>query len=300
MKFNQLRDFVAVAENGSLRGAARALGLAQPAITRSVQELEHSLGTQLFVREARGVRLTPIGEDFLIRAMTILGEVRRAREAVHQRQDGVEGQLVLGLSIAGHLGVFSKALKSFRRRYPGVRLRLIEGFLPTLENDLRNGLIDLYIGPVPEGSQPADLTVTRLFDNRRVVVGRRDHPLSGVRRLAELAQADWLTTSITHEARDELAQVFRDQGLPPPRLAAQAQSALSILTALVNSDLLAMLPIQWVESPLLGDRLEQIALAGTFVAPPIMLVHRAGIGLTPAGEYFAHLVTQHAAWPTAG
>ena len=94
--------------------------------------------------------------------------------------------------------------------------------------------------------------------------------------------------------------MFRDQGLPPPRLAAQAQSALSILTALVNSDLLAMLPIQWVESPLLGDRLEQIALAGTFVAPPIMLVHRAGIGLTPAGEYFAHLVTQHAAWPTAG
>ena len=116
MKFNQLRDFVAVAENGSLRGAARALGLAQPAITRSIQELEHSLGAQLFIREARGVRLTPIGQDFLVRAMTILGEVRRARESVHQLQDGVEGELVLGLSIAGHLGVFGKVLNRFRTR----------------------------------------------------------------------------------------------------------------------------------------------------------------------------------------
>jgi DNA-binding transcriptional LysR family regulator len=293
MKFNQLRDFVAVAENGSLRGAARALGLAQPAITRSIQDLEHSLGTQLFIREARGVRLTPIGEDFLTRAMTILGEVRRAREAVHQRQDGLEGQLVLGLSIAGHLGVFAAVLKGFQRRYPRVRLRLIEGFLPTLEADLRNGLVDLYIGPVPEGARPADLSVTRLFDNRRIVVGRRNHPMAGVRRLADLAEVDWLTTSITHDAADELTQLFRDKGLPPPRLAAQCQSALSILTVLVNSDLLAMLPMQWVENPMLTEWLTPIPLEGPLVAPPMMLVHRAGIGLTPACEYFTHLVTQH-------
>ena len=61
MKLNQLRDFVAVAERGSLRAAARETGIAQPAITRSIQALEHSLGTQLFVREARG-HLTQGGE----------------------------------------------------------------------------------------------------------------------------------------------------------------------------------------------------------------------------------------------
>jgi len=141
MRFNQLRDFVAVAEHGSLRAASRALDLSQPAITRSIQELEHSLGAQLFVREARGVSLTPIGETFLIRAMAILGEIRRAREAVAQQQDGLEGELRVGFSVAGHLSILSKILGSFRKRYPGVQLRIIEGFLPTLESDLRNGLI---------------------------------------------------------------------------------------------------------------------------------------------------------------
>lgn len=290
MKFNQLRDFVAVAENGSLRAAARALGLAQPAITRSIQELEHSLGAQLFIREARGVRLTPIGESFLTRAMTILGEVRRAREAVHQQQDGVEGELVVGLSIAGHLGLFARALRPFRRRYPMVRLRVIEGFLPTLEGDLRNGLVDVYVGPVPEGVQPADLQVTKLFDNQRVVIGRKGHPLAGARRLADLAGADWLTTSITHEAADELTQVFAEDGLPPPRMTAQCQSALSILTVLVNSDMLAMVPVQWLETPVLSGWLEAFPLDRPFTAPPIMMVHRTGIGLTPAGEHFTHLV----------
>lgn len=294
MKFNQLRDFVAVAESGSLRGAARALGLAQPAITRSIQELEHSLGTQLFIREARGVRLTEIGEEFLVRAMTILGEVRRAKEAVHQQQDGVEGELVIGLSIAGHLGLFAKALRPFRRRYPKVRLRLIEGFLPTLEGDLRNGLVDIYVGPIPEGVQPPDLHVTKLFDNNRVVIGRKGHPMAGVNRLVDLAGAEWLTTSITHDAVDELAHVFAEEGLPPPIMAAQCQSALSILTVLMNSDILAMVPMEWVQSPMLSGLLEEFHLDRPFTAPSIVMVHRTGIGLTPAGEHFSHLIERAA------
>ena len=66
---------------------------------------------------------------------------------------------------------------------------MIEGFLPTLETDLRNGLVDIYVGPVHEAAQPADLQVNRLFDNRRVVVGRRGHPLSAARGLADLVDA---------------------------------------------------------------------------------------------------------------
>ena len=68
MKLNSLRDFLAVAERGSLRAAARQLGVAQPAITRNIQELEKELGVVLFERQARGVTLSPMGEVFLRRA----------------------------------------------------------------------------------------------------------------------------------------------------------------------------------------------------------------------------------------
>lgn len=65
MKLTHLRDIIAVSEHGSLRAAGRHLGIAQPAITRSIREIEHELGVPLFERHAKGVRLTSMGEVFV-------------------------------------------------------------------------------------------------------------------------------------------------------------------------------------------------------------------------------------------
>lgn len=303
MKVNQLRDFVAVAEAGSLRAAARRLGLAQPAITRSIQELEHALGAQLFVREARGVRPTGAGRELLPRATAILGDLRRAREAVGQHQGGTEGELVVALSIAGHLGILGRVVRPFRRRYPGVRLRVLEGLFPAVEADLHRGAVDLYVGPLPAEAARGPLAVTPLMDTSRVVIARRGHPLAGAQRLEQLAGADWLGTILHPEAAAELAAAFARRGLPPPRMACECQSALSVLTLLLNSDLLALAPRLWTAAPLLAERLAVLPLAESFAAPPLQLAHRAGIGLTPAGEHFAHLVVaaaRRAAGPGTG
>lgn len=297
MKFNQLRDFVAVAEAGSLRAASRSLNLAQPAITRSIQELEHSLGAQLFIRGARGVRLTPVGRTFLSRARSILEEIRRARDEVGQIQGKTDGDIVVGLSIAGHMGVLDRVLRPFTQRYPRIRLRVIEGFLPTLEGGLVDGSMDFFIGPAIGGRIAPDLVLTKLFDNERLVIGRRDHPLAGARTLADLRDAHWLTTSITHDAEDELSATFAERGLPAPTLMGQSQSALSVLTLLLGTDLLAMAPRQWVESPMARDLIAPIALEERFAAPPIMLVHRAGLRLTPAAEHFVTLVQKASTAP---
>ena len=100
MKLNQFRDVVAIAERGSLRAAARHLQLAQPALTRSVQELERELGAPLFERRARGMILTPIGQAFVRRASAVLTEVRRARDEAEQLHGGTSGKVVAGLSLA--------------------------------------------------------------------------------------------------------------------------------------------------------------------------------------------------------
>ena len=294
MKFNQLRDFAAVAEAGSLRGASRMLGLAQPAISRSIQELEHSLGVQLFIRGARGVRLTPVGLTFLVRARGILEDLRRSREEIGQLRGQTDGKLVVGLSIAGHMGVLERVLRPFTERWPDIVLRVIEGFLPTLEGGLLDGSVDFFIGPVFGRGVRPEFAVSKLFENERLVIGRRDHPLAGARRLADLAGARWLTTSITHDAAEELSATFAERGLPPPVLMGQSQSALSILTLLIGTDLLAMAPRQWVESPLARGLIAPIPLDERFDAPPIMLVHRAGLRLTPAADHFVTLVRKSA------
>ena len=300
MKLNQLRDFTAIAENGSLRAAARSLGQAQPAITRSIQDLEHSLGVQLFVRSARGVKLTPIGESFLVRARKIMGEVRRGREEVAQLQGQLEGTLVAAFSIAGHMAILGPVLRNFRRRYPKVRLRIIEGLLPALETDLIEGDIDFYVGPIEGSSRIADLQISKICDNFRIVVAREGHPLSGARRLEDLRDAEWIATSVLREEQDDMLALFSERGLPPPNLACRCENALSILSVLLNTDMLAMVPQQWLQSDRLRGVLVTVPLVETFPAPPIMLVHGAGLGLTPAADYFAGLVRQAQAAIDAG
>jgi LysR family transcriptional regulator, regulator of abg operon len=290
MKLNQLRDVVAIAERGSLRAAARHLHLAQPALTRSVHELERELGVPLFERRARGMVLTPTGEAFVRRANAILSEVRRARDEVEQLRGGSAGSVIAALSIVPHLAMLPRAFQAFRDRYPGVQLRIIEGVYPTVEAGLKDGSIDFYIGPRPERPPAPELIQEKLFDNTRTILARRGHPLAKARSLRELADAEWATTSVTHKAEEELGELFARHGLPPPRLALQSQSALTLIVCLAYSDLLAMVPVQWTDFALTAQALTPIAVKETLPAPPIVLVRRAGLSLTPAAEHFVDLV----------
>jgi DNA-binding transcriptional LysR family regulator len=296
VKLNQLRDVAAIAKQGSLRGAARALGLAQPALTRSVRELEHELGAPLFERARRGMTLTPVGAAFVRRANAILTDVRRAQEEVEQISGGVGGSLVAGLSIAAHIALLPKSLQRFRKRYPDVRLRILEGFFPTLESGLKDGSIDFYMGPRPATAIPEGLLVEKLFDNTRLIICRSGHPLArratpgAPASLADLTGAEWVTTSITHLADDELGAFFKKHRLPPPKLVAQTQSALSLIMLLLYSDMLAMLPIQFTQFALVKNAMTSIPVRESLPAPSMVLIRRAGLSLTPAAEYLVELL----------
>jgi LysR family transcriptional regulator, regulator of abg operon len=296
VKLNQLRDVAAIAKQGSLRGAARALGLAQPALTRSVRELEHELGAPLFERARRGMTLTPVGEAFVRRANAILTDVQRAQEEVEQISGGIGGSLVAGLSIAAHIALLPRSLQRFRKRYPDVRLRILEGFFPTLESGLKDGSIDFYMGPRPATPIPEGLLMEKLFDNTRFIICRSGHPLArratpgAPASLEDLTGAEWVTTSITHLADDELGAFFKKHRLPPPRLVAQTQSALSLIMLLLYSDMLAMLPIQFTQFALVKNAMTSIPVRESLPAPSMVLIRRAGLSLTPAAEYLVDLL----------
>lgn len=293
MKLNQLRNMVAIAERGSLRAAARDLGLAQPALSRSVHELEHELGVQLFERRARGMILTPMGLAFVRRASNVMTEVRRAREELEQLNGGTGGNVVVAMSIVPHLAIAPHVLRPFRKRYPNVELQLIEGLYPTVETRLKDGSIDFYVGPPPERKLATELISELLFENERRIFCRRGHPLAGAKSLRELANSDWMTTSVTYNAARELNELFSQQNLPMPRLALRSQSALTLMISLANSDVLAMVPKQWSEFPFTVDAFETINIGELPPAPPIVLIKRGGLPLTPAAEFLVDLVRRH-------
>lgn len=289
MKLNQIRDVIAVAERGSLRSAARYLNIAQPAITRSIRDLENELGTPLFERHATGVELTAAGKAFVQRTSAIQEEVQRAKDEVAQLSDKKTGTVTMALSTVSHLALLPRALPSFSRTYPDVVVRIIEGLFPATEAGLLNGSIDFYVGPLSGGPPSGELSVEHLFSNNRLILGRKKHPLASATSLADLTDASWITTAVTAATEDELTPLFTRAELPPPRVAMKVQTGLSMITTVAYSNHLAMLPQQWLEFTGVADLVESFPIDVPIPAPSICMVRRSKLPLTPVAEHMADL-----------
>ena len=296
-KLHHLRDFAAIAQAQTLRGAARSLGLAQPTLTRSLRELEEDLGVALVDRHARGVRLTEAGQRFLDRSGAALEELRRGREEAAQFGGEPSGSVTVGMSGAAMLALVPAAFAQFRRDCPHARLRLSEGTFPMAEPRLRNGQFDFYVGPRPERGLDRAWRCELLFGNARQVVGRRGHPLGQKRSLAALLTADWMLTGLRERAVEEFEAQFTAHGLAAPVPLTQADSMLGIFALLGSSDLLAFLPQQWGSAALFRDSLQTIPVRETLTGPDIVRVARAGLPLTPLAERFSLLLQRAGARP---
>ena len=289
---------VAVAERGSLRSASRHLKLAQSAITRSIRELEHEFGAALFERRATGVILTPVGEAFVRRAKAIQSDLQRAREEVEQMKGAAGGAVSVGLSTAAHIALLPRVLDPFRRRYPEVRLKVIEGLFPSLEADLRDGVLDFYVGPLAGVTHPVELQAEPLFDNRLIVVCREGHALGGATSLGDLIGAHWICSSIAFDTDAVFHPVFDAHRLARPKIAAQTETALSTLVLVASSDLLALIPQQWQEVLAATKILQKVPIREVLEAAPICAVRRVRLPLTPAAEHLCDLF-KRAALPHA-
>ena len=294
MKLHQLRDYLAIAEKGSIRAAAKHLRIGQPALSRSVRGLEQEVGTSLLDRRASGAVLTELGKVFARRSGAAYEELRRALEELQQLQGVMQGSVVICLSSLSHVALVPSALPPFSRRFPKVRLRIIEGVYPVIERRLLDGTIDFYVGPLSTAGAAAGLRHEKLFENRRAVLARKGHPRRHATSLAELVDAEWITTSITDDPGLEFSDLFARHGLPLPNLALATESLLTWLLGLTTTDMLAISPLRYLTSDLIKQQIIRIPVREAIPGFPIMLVERAAIPLTPAAEYFADLL-RHAA-----
>jgi len=294
VKLNQIRDVLAVAELGSLRAASRQLGISQPVITRSIQDIERDLGVALFERHPKGVRLTDIGQSFIRRARTVDAELRRAREEIEQLKGQTTGQVTAVLSIASSIVLAPAILPSFYKRYPNALLYLSESPFPAVQNDLVDGKLDFFLGAFDQPFNQPHLAVEKLFDNRRVVVARKGHKLVDAASIDALSTARWarLTSRSAPGGGDDWHKAY---GLPRPKVVMITGSALLTVLAVAASDLLAIVPYQWLEFPALAERLERVKVIPPMEAPPICLVRHREYPLTPMAEYFCDLVRRRTA-----
>ena len=294
MNLIHIRNIIAIVERGSLRSASRQLGIAQPALTRSVRDLEKEIGAELFERARAGMTVTPVGELFYRRAKGIEAEIKRTLDEIEQIKGRELGMVTVGMSTAAHLELLPRILGPFRRRFPSIRIKLLEGLFPPFEADIRDGHVDLYYGPVRKEYADPALIVEPLFKNPRMIIARAGHPLANATTLQELDGASWVTTPVMVDAGYEVGEVFSEAGLPPPVISMEASSGLSIITAVLSSDLLAPMPGQWRKVIESAPALTEIRIQQLSLAPRICGVRSARMPMTPAAEFFNDLVLRTA------
>lgn len=191
-KLQQLRVFQQVIRSGSIRGAARALGQSQPAVSRTIRELEQVLETQLIVRSSQGMTLTETGHTFALRMQLILEELQRAADEIQQLNQYSQGNVAIGCSSLLAATVLPTLVEAFKQPLPQAKLLIREAQLSTLLPALREGCLDFAVGSISPELPLEGLIHEPLFSAPFCIIARRGHPLAQATSLDELREAKWL------------------------------------------------------------------------------------------------------------
>ncbi|WPO43222.1 LysR family transcriptional regulator [Tardiphaga sp. 42S5] len=172
----QLRFAVTAADIGSFRQAADVLRLRQSQMSRSVRQLEHSIGVVVFERSSGGVKPTPGGREFLRAARVILEQVDALVASAQTNRRGETGRLAVGFCTSLSAGNLRKTLLEFKVHSPHIELVTVERSRTRLTTALRNGTLDILIvtgvSPLPESQ------TFPLWSERILVALPKDHPLT--------------------------------------------------------------------------------------------------------------------------
>src|SRR4051812_22343466 len=186
MKLHQLAALVSASESGSLRQAAMKMRLSQPALSRSIRELEIETGVKLLERTALGVKATVYGEALILRSRIVEAELRHAREDIAYLKAATHGDLRIGATPVAAFSLLPMMLARFKKSRPQLRVTVIDAIGESLRVGLRQGDFDLVFGRIFDTIDPKEFAVDVLFDDSLVVVARRGHPLAKVRRSAKV------------------------------------------------------------------------------------------------------------------
>lgn len=284
MKYHQLKAFVAVAEEGSIRAAARRLNVSPAALTKAVKELELALGVSLVVRTARGVQLTGLGQQLQMRARLIVAEMQRARDDIEQAQGATTGAVAAAITPAAAVTILPDAFRAFRRRFPIARVSLIEGFPGVALPRLHDGTLDFAVAVVVPELLAAEFDHAELYASRSLIVVRRGHPLASATTLADLVDADWLMNPSPESSTQVLFNCFVAHGLPVPARVVECPSYGVAHSLIMGSDLIASMPEQLLEAEWARDHLAVLPIRETLPALSVQVITRRDSPLTPAAS----------------
>ena len=290
----QLQYFVAVAESGTVSGAAKSLSISQSSVTEAIKELETDLGTTLFERHSRGLNITHKGHQFLRHATTILSSVSDARNSFDQMTKEESGSLCLGVTslVAGY--VLSDILSRYRRAYPGIKLNATEDDGGYLEHLLIGGELDVAVMVISNLQERDALQAETLEKSPYKLWLPMGHPIMTKQeiRAGDISSEPLIMLTID-EIETTTAKMLRSLGAKP-NVAFRTRSVEAVRSLVATGAGISLLPdLVYRPWSLEGDRIECRDVAGQFPEVQVGLVWRRGSPLSRAAQNFIAIAQAH-------
>ena len=243
MKLTTLTALVAAIEEGSLRAAARRVGVSQPALTKMVRELEVELSATLLARTSKGVVPTAQGKVLYEHAVRVGRELGAATAEIRQLGGTMAGELKICAVPVAVMLLVPETLRTFGKEFPDIRLRVSEELYIAQLQKLRSGEVDIALGGIPDGLPTGEFVIEKLMTTSMVVVVRKGSLRAKARNLSELADAKWVYTGASSDS-GYAKLLFERNGLPPPPVGAVVNSTLALLSIIATGDFVGLMPDQ--------------------------------------------------------
>ncbi|RXT08717.1 LysR family transcriptional regulator [Ammoniphilus sp. CFH 90114] len=216
MDFRQIQYFIEVANREHVTDAANALHVAQSAVSRQIFNLESELGVDLFIREGRNVRLTPIGKRFLVHMEEAIKIIENAKREVEEYLDPEKGTIRIGFPSSLAAYTLPTAISAFRELHPEVKFQLRQGTYHGLIESVIKGEMDMaLIAPLPKREKKVKGDI--LFMERIVALLPSNHPLAGQRslKLSELREDSFVLFPRGYILREMVVNACQEVGFAP-------------------------------------------------------------------------------------
>lgn len=264
MKFlfsRRFQHFRSTYDAGNLRIAAELSGISQPALSKSIKDLETQMSTKLFERTSRGVSPTKAGRILNRHLLNMEQQARYAQIEIGGLMQGDGGSIRLGAGLVWAQSLVPHSLAHFHQAFPNVHVEVTNAISNILVPMLVQGSLDMIVCELTETQLPDEFEIGPSWTTRRRPWVRSGHPLTGKKSIGweDLAEFGWVGHASDRNLKEKIASKYRQIEQSPPGIVMETSSLSSMMQIIADTDLIAVF----------ADPLEEDALTRNLVRLPV-------------------------------
>ncbi len=296
IRLRHIHCFLAVAQERNLGRAAERLRLTQPAVSKTLSELEDIAGTRLFERNRLGAQLTADGEKFLPHALGVLDALDAVSRSVGLEQAAQSETVHIGALPTVAPDLLPLALRVFRRTHPAARVSIQTAANAPLLQMLKAGEVDFVVGRMADPQMLAGLSFELLYVEPLVLAVRAAHPLAGAGTVSpgEVVAYAAVVSPKGTIPRHNTESFLQSRGLALPAGCTETLSVSVARRIALHSDAVWFTPLGAVRDDLAGGALVRLALPTEGTEEPVGLLQRSEGQLSFAAQEFIRLLREAA------